>query len=166
MEQETNLETSLDQTAATTTQCPFCGEDTGVERAIDPEFGPISLDELETLVRNQWRGRLGATSYDRPHSRRIIRALIVYALAPQSPIRHAVTQQLIWWELTALVGRGLDRAAIDREFRELAHAVREVLVSAGLDGDRVETLTDAIENKLRVTLHWPTSAAPGTADVQ
>ncbi len=140
------------------TTCPFCGLETDIERELDPELGPVSVDELETLVRNEWRHRLGPPAYAREHSRTIIRALIVYALVPESPVRATVLQQLIWWELVTLGAMGMSRESIDREFSELAQAVRNVLGRAGLDGSRASVLAQHIDRKLQQALEWPERA--------
>ena len=134
------------------TTCPLCRGDTGIERQLDPELGPLSLDEFETLVRNEWRRRLGSRSYTREHSRTIIRALLVYALGPESPVRSTVIKQLIWWKLTTLGAAGLTAAAVRHEFHELTLAVRHVLNDAGVPSERTARLIDAIEAKLRNTL--------------
>jgi hypothetical protein len=143
-----------DVNVRTSTRCPYCRSDTSIERELDPELGAVSLDELETLVRNEWRRRLGPSSYEREHSRTIIRALIVYALAPGSPVREIVARQLIWWELVTLGAWGLSRAAIQREFGELRRAVGDVLTRAGLDRAKVQRLTESIDSQLGKTLQW------------
>ncbi len=154
MEGTTNAQRGTGPPDVALTICPSCGEDTGIQRELDQQLGPVSVDELETLVRNEWRRRLGSSSYRRDHSRAIIRALIIYALAPESPVRSAVTQQLIWWELTTLGAWGLNRAAIKHEFREFSRAVLDVLTDAGLDADRSRDLKHRMEQKLDETLDW------------
>lgn len=139
--------------------CPLCGGDTGIERQLDPELGPLSLNEFETLVRNEWRRRLGSRCYTREHSRAVIRALLFYALTPESPVRSKLIQQLIWWELTTLGTLGLDVAAVRYELRELALSIRHVLNDAGLPSERTARITDTIEAKLIDTLAW-TERAP------
>jgi len=134
------------------TMCPLCRGDTGIERQVEPELGSLSLDEFETLVRNEWRRRLGPRSYPRDHSRTIIRALLVYALSPESPVRSTVVKQLIWWKLTALGAVGLNATAVRHEFHELTLAVRRVLNDAGLPSERAALLIDTIEEKLGRTL--------------
>lgn len=145
----------LVEPAAGPTTCPLTGEETGIERTLDPEFRSVSLDELETLVRNEWRHRLGASSYVRSHSRRIIRALLIYALAPESPIREGIVRQLVWWELTRLGAWGLGRAAVMREFQELGGAVRHVLSRARLDPQAAARCSAAANRELRDLLDWP-----------
>lgn len=139
--------------------CPLCGGDTGIERQLDPELGPLSLNEFETLVRNEWRRRLGSSGYTREQSRAVIRGLLLYALIPDSPVRSKLIQQLIWWELTTLGTLGLDVAAVRHEFRELAPSIHHVLNDAGLPSERTARIVDTIEAKLSDTLHW-TEHAP------
>ena len=158
---QTTTDVPMDRSGSNSveTSCPLCGGDTGIERPLDHELGPLSLDEFETLVRNEWRRRLGPRSYTRDHSRTIIRALLVYALGPESPVRSTVIQQLIWWELTTLGAMGLDAAAVRYEFHELMLAVRHVLKDAGLPSERTARLIGTIEAKLRDILD-PTERAP------
>lgn len=40
------------------TNCPFCGTDTGIDREIVPGLDPLSLEEFDTLVRREWRRHL------------------------------------------------------------------------------------------------------------
>lgn len=137
------------------TVCPYCGNDTGIERELDPQFGPASVDELETLVRNEWRRRLGPSSYRRDHSRTIIRAFVVYSLAPESPVRRAVVQQLIWREVTMLGTWGFSRADVEHEFGELAGAIRDVLTAVDFDPDGAATWSRRIQQYVCETLDWP-----------
>lgn len=148
MDTEAMVETTNPRAAA----CPACGGATGLERDLHPDLGPLSLDELETLARNEWRRRLGPQAYARRHSRVLVRALIVYALAPDSPVRQAVVDQLIWWEVAELGSWGLSRHDLRREFVELAAAVRDVLSRAEPEGEGHRTLPERIAARLEVAL--------------
>lgn len=134
--------------------CPACGGETGIDRNLDPdrEPGQLTLDELEALARNEWRRRLGPHTYARRHSRALVRALIVHALAPESPVRQAVVDQLIWWEVAELGSWGLSRADLRREFAELTAAVRDVLLRAEPDSDWHRALPERIAGRLEVAL--------------
>lgn len=155
MDESGVLHGNVEFSTNTSTRCPVSGIDTGIERELEPELGAVSLDELETLVRNEWRRRLGSSSYRREHSRSLIRALIVCTLEPRSPVRTAVAQQLVLWELTKLGTWGMSRAAVMREFRELTRAVRRVLMLAGLDADRSWDVANELSRKLDEILGWP-----------
>lgn len=49
----------------TTTACLACGSETTVSREFsEPQLGGASVDEIETLVRNEWRGSLGRPAYE------------------------------------------------------------------------------------------------------
>jgi len=145
-----------------TTTCPISGRETGLERVPDPELGAASLDELETLVRNEWRRRLGPLAYLRDHPPAVVRAVLVYALAPVSPVREAIVRQLVLWELAALGGWGLGRLAVRHEFQTLAGGVRTGLRQAGVPDDQAERMADAVERKLADILGWdePASETP------
>lgn len=143
------------ETGAHSTRCPLCGGETGIQRAVDDEFGTVSLDELQTLVRNEWRRRLGRDSYARDHSEVVIRALLVYALAPESAVREVVVRKLVWWELEALGAWGLDRAAVVNEFRSLTGAIRDTLCAVGIEAGLAAEYSSAAERELRDVLDWP-----------
>ena len=135
--------------------CPFCGSRTGIERASEVELGGRSLDEVETLVRNEWRRRLGPESYGRAHSRQFVRALIVFALLPESPIRGAVVEHFLWREVAWLETWGLSRADIHAEVQGLSVALGDVLLTTDLDFDQCRRLTELVDGKVRKTLTWP-----------
>jgi hypothetical protein len=147
-----------------TTACPFCGSETGIERVAEDELGAQSLDEVETLVRNEWRRRLGPESYRRAHSRPFIRALIVFALSPESPVRGVVVDQLLWGEVALLETWGLNRSAIQAELHDLAEAIRDVLSTTDLAFDRTRGLADLVDQKVRNTLDWPVPPPAGGRD--
>jgi hypothetical protein len=47
------------------TQCPHCGSVTGIQRGTPADLSVgLTLSEFETLVRNEWRRRLGPEAYD------------------------------------------------------------------------------------------------------
>jgi len=137
-----------------TTTCPVSGRETGLERVPDPELGTASLDELETLVRNEWRRRLGPHAYLRDHPPAVVRAVLVYALAPESPVRETVLRQLVLWELAALGGWGLGRVAVRHEFQALAWAVGGGLRQAGVREDQAQQMADSVARKLADLLGW------------
>ncbi len=145
----------LTEFATARTTCPFCRSNTGIDRAPEVELGARSLDEVETLVRNEWRRRLGPDSYGRAHSRQFIRALIVFALLPESPIRSAVVEQFLWREVARLETWGLSRADIHAELHGLSVALADVLLTTDLDFDQSCRLAKLVDGKVRKTLTWP-----------
>lgn len=44
-------------------ECPVCGQATSIRREPDPEDGDLFVTELETMARNEWRARLGRSTY-------------------------------------------------------------------------------------------------------
>lgn len=154
--------------AARSTHCPACGTETGIEREIEPALGGVALDELEILVRNEWRRRLGPEAYGRLHSRAPIRALIVYALAPDVPLREAVLREALTWELARLAGQGVPLTVGRTDLRELGRAVRAT-VRAVAPGAVGRQLSDPIEAILAALLDSPPVAdygaeRPGASD--
>lgn len=132
--------------------CPYCGTDTGVERVTDPELDTLSLTEFDTLVRNEWRRRLGRSAYARAHSTQLIRALFALALAPSSPIRSLVVEQLLWREFYRWGGSGLSRPDIETELRALAGAFRDVLNTTWGHTHRSQSAADVVDQTLREIL--------------
>ncbi len=141
------------------TDCPFCGTDTGIPRRVAPELSSLSLDEFETLVRNEWRRRLrkrnGKSAYSRYHPRSFIRALILYALKPESPVRSIAVDELLWKEVSELEAWGFSRRRIQGELLRLSQAIWGVLSQTDLKFDRSRTLTQRIEDKVVAVLDWP-----------
>lgn len=139
--------------------CPYCGDETRVERAPLSELRSLSLDEFEALVRNEWRRRLarrgGRRVYRRRHPRRFIRALLAYALAPESPVRTRVVDDLLWQEVAEMEAWGFSRRLIQTELLRLSQAIWEVLSRTELDFDRSVTLTQRIDDRIFGTLAWP-----------
>jgi len=135
--------------------CPACGTPTTTGRDPDPALGGLSLDEIETLARNEWRRRLGEDAYRRPHRRRFIRALLVYGLSPDSPVRRIVLEDALWDELAALEVRGLSRRGAEVELYALARALWWVLAKTHLPEERRIELVRQMDDRLRAELGWP-----------
>lgn len=144
------------------TSCPFCGADTGIEREVLPDLGSLSLDEFDTLVRNEWRRRLrrrhARGAYGRRHPRRFIRSLILYALAPESPVRDRIVEEGLWQQVAELEAWGLSRRLIQAELLRLSQAIWEILSRTHLDFDRSVTLMRRIDDKVLAALAWPTES--------
>jgi len=134
--------------------CPFCGTDTGLARQPEPGLGTLSIDEFETLVRGEWRLRLGAGAYDRAHSVGLVRALLVYGLEPRSPVRRLIVDHLLYRELTKYGMSGACQREIRRELRVLLEAVDAVLRVSGVTAARAEAFVTALVDQLRCALGW------------
>ena len=135
-----------------TTVCLACGSHTTVERELaEPELGGASADEIETLVRNEWRGTLEPQAYERRHEARLVRALVAYAVDPESPVRDLIAERRIQLEVLLLGTHGLSHQAIRETFAALSDAARRVLVR-GLEPERAAGLADRIDEKVRGTL--------------
>ncbi len=141
------------------TACPYCGIETGIRREPVPELRSFSMDEFETLVRNEWRRRLskrmGKSAYRREHPREFIRALIVYALQPESPIRNSIVDDMLWKEVAELEAWGFSRRHIQGELFRLSQAIWDVLSQGDLEFDRSSTLMERIDEKVLTVLGWP-----------
>ena len=134
--------------------CPFCGTDTGLARQPEPELCTLSMDELEALVRGEWRRRLGPAAYAEAHSAALVRALLVYALCPDSPVRSCIADQLLYRELTKYGVRGTTQREIRSEFRALLEAVHAVLESHEVAPGTTAALVTRLVDRLRAALGW------------
>jgi hypothetical protein len=142
-------------TAVADAPCPACGRATTAARTLEPGIGALSLEELETLTRNEWRRRLGAEAYRRPHRRRFVRSLLVYALKPESPVRQSILEDALWNEIAALQAWGLNRRAAEVELYRLARALWTVLGKTGVTQERRRELTRRMDDWMRTELGWP-----------
>ena len=140
---------------ADSTVCPISGLDTGIARDADAELGGLAPDELDTLIRNEWRRRLGPEVYAHQQSRELIRALVVYALAPESPVRSAAAEHLLLREVAVWGACGLKREEILRELRLLLEAIGAVLTQRSTLGGEAPHLVELIDIKVRQCLRAP-----------
>ena len=135
-----------------TTVCLACGSSTTVEREFpEPELGGVSPDEIETLVRNEWRGALGPAAYERQHEGRLVRALVAYALDPASPVRDLIAERRIQMEVLMLRTHGLRHEDIRDAFTALLAAARGVLERC-VEPQQAAMLAERIDEKVRSTL--------------
>lgn len=149
-----------DHGSGSSTTCPFCGTETEIERNGLPAFGSLSPGELETLVRNEWRRRLGREAYRRPHPGSLVRTLIMYALDPDDPVRDAAVDDALWREVAALEVWGLGRGRMWGELLRLSQAMWDVLSWSELEFDRSRTLMERVDRKVHDTLGWPERYQP------
>ena len=135
------------------TRCPHCGSETGIQRGT-PAALPVNLtlSEFETLVRNEWRRRLGPEAYDRSHSGQIIRDLTTLLEETGEEISLEQIEDGIELVITDLRVEGKGRQALLREISKLRHAVRAVLRKAGADfvtsSDLVTRTRDVLDEGL------------------
>jgi len=134
--------------------CPYCGTDTPIARAPEPELGTLSIDEAEVLVRNEWRRLLGPAAYVHAQSPALVRALLVYALRPESPVRSHVAGVLLYRELMKFGAMGATQASIQMQLTMLPVALTGVLRASGLDARRRERIVAPLTAKVRETLGW------------
>ena len=135
-----------------TTVCLACGSRTTVEREFpEPELGGASADEIETQVRNEWRGALGPAAYERQHEASLVRALIAYALHPESPVRDLIAERRIQLEIALLGAHGLRHQAVREAFAALSNAALRVFVRC-LEPEQAALLANRIDERVRSTL--------------
>lgn len=137
------------------TVCAACGSETSVQREFPhSDLGGLSVDEIETLVCNEWRRAFRQAGNDRAQQERLVRALIGYALAPESPVRDLIADRRIHLGILMLGTQGLGREAIITEFAALSQAAQKVLTRV-LHRDRATELVSRINGKLQDVLGEP-----------
>lgn len=141
------------------TMCPYCGTDTGIARRDPAVLGHISLDEFETLVRNEWRRRLGRRAYRRRHRRLLVRGLLELAIRPDDPVRERVADRLLAAEVERMRAHGLGAVDVELEMLRLSQATWDILSTAGLDLGVASGLMERIDRKLL----GPIAGAAGSA---
>lgn len=127
-------------------------------RDVDGTIGGLGWTELDTLVRNEWRKRLGPAAYERPHSCSFIRAAIEYALPPDGPDGIAAEEpfrEAIWAEVALMEVWGLSRRSAEVELYRLTQAIAAVLQSTTLSGSRQREMAERFHRRLRAVLEWP-----------
>lgn len=133
--------------------CPECG--THVQRPEGDEIvGRLTMAEYATIVRQRWRRRLGRRAYAREHSARLIRALALHALKPESPVAAISVEEELSLEVARLRTDGLNRAQVQREFYHLSRTAAEVLMGAGLTTGQTAAMIETIDAKLVGLLEW------------
>lgn len=137
--------------------CPECGttvESAGEARAL----GSLTMSEYATMVRHLWRHRLGRRAYEREHSARLIRALALHALKPESPVASIAVEEELSREVARLRAEGLNRAQVQRELYHLSRAASEVLVRAGLPARQTAAMIELLDRRLVSLLEWKTDS--------
>lgn len=133
--------------------CPECG--TTVEPFGDRPFvGDLTMPEYATMVRHLWRHRLGRRAYGREHSARLIRALALHAVKPESPVASIAVEDELTREVARLRTDGLNRAQVQRELYHLFRAASEVLVRAGLPVRDTAAMIELLDNRLVSLREW------------
>lgn len=136
-------------------ECPGCAAPV---RAVETEaaiMGRLTMTEYATLVRQNWRRRLGRRAYDRHHSSRLIRALALHAMRPESPVSSMALEEELSLEVARLRAEGLNRPQVQRELYHLSRAAVDVLMRAGLPVRQKAAMTETMDRRLLALLEWP-----------
>jgi YHS domain-containing protein len=162
LEGATSVEPDNGTTAAR--PCPECGTPTLRPVSEEEIVGRLTMAEYATIVRQQWRRRLGRRAYAREHSARLIRALALHALKPESPVAAISVEEELSLEVARLRADGLNRAQVQREFYHLSRAAAQVLMGAGLSTHQTAAMIETIDAKLVGLLEWQRSKTVAVAD--
>jgi YHS domain-containing protein len=146
---------SADGLDEASTTCPFCGTETSVARVGTAELGSLSIEELETMVRNEWRRVLGKETYGRSHPRSLVRSLIQYARAPENSDRRRMAEDELWAEIAALEAWGLNRQSMRFELLALTQATLDILEETAISFEGAQSILGRIETFVDETLGWP-----------
>lgn len=149
-------------------RCMACGEEAQAPVSLDTLLGRRTIDEVESFVHGRWRKRLGQSAYRRSHSRALIRALVVYALQPTSPVRGRVIDVGLDLEMASLRAAGLNHQQARRELRYLSRSIREGLADSGLASHMAHRMATMIADRIAA---WngtngriPGAFSPGTGE--
>lgn len=113
----------------TSRPCPACGEATRAATGVAEAALPLPIPELATLVRNEWRRRLGPGRYAEPHPLCTARWALLAAVGADQDAPAAVARAL----LADGVHRGLrSPPEAGAELHHLMDAVQAVLAAMGL----------------------------------
>jgi YHS domain-containing protein len=146
---------SVESSAGDPRACPECG--TTVEPSGETPFlGALTMTEYATMVRHLWRHRLGRRAYGREHSARLVRALALHAVKPESPVAAIAVEEELTREVARLRAEGLNRAQVQRELYHLFRAASEVLVRAGLPARETAAMIELLDRRLVSLLEWKT----------
>jgi len=132
--------------------CPFCGTSTDIPREPESDLAAFSLAELEAMVHNEWRRRLGRSAYERNHPISLIRALVAFGRDPMNPDRSAVVDEEIGKVAVALATWGLNQRQIQGELFRLSQAIWDVLSWTDDEFERSRELMEPMDRKLMATL--------------
>lgn len=144
--------------------CPYCHEPTLAERGPGGGVEGIRIHELEVLVRNEWRRRLGPESYHRRHPAGLIRGVALCVLHPGSRVIEDELEARMWDEVAELLADAKNRKEIQNELGELVMALRAVLKDNGVSWRRILDLTDPVRMKIEAALGWPGGLAVSVKD--
>lgn len=149
-----------------TTRCPYCGGDARGALEARPVVGRLSREEFETLVRGEWRRRVGGSAYAREHSRDLVRALFLYALAPDEPAYVQAVERLLAEREPSVEETAADAPAARDDGLPLSAAFWDVLSNSGLPLDQAARLMEIVDRRLQWHSPGPqgwtrTSAAAG-----
>jgi YHS domain-containing protein len=134
--------------------CPACETPVPSIDPAPPILGRLTMAEFATLVRQEWRRRLGRRAYTRHHSSRLIRALALHALRPESPVASISLEEELGLEVARLRADGLNRPQVQRELYHLARAAGKVLMRAGLTARQTAGMTETLDRTLLTLLDW------------
>ncbi|MGK7312667.1 MAG: YHS domain-containing protein [Candidatus Longimicrobiales bacterium M2_2A_002] len=135
--------------------CPACGESARAAACPAEVSLPIPIPELATLVRNEWRRRLGRGRYDEAHPVIIARWALLAAVRSDEDAPGAVA--------AALVAEGIRRGRCSplnarAELHHLLDAVDTVLSAQGLGTGLTEVVRASTVECLGA---WPSRGSRG-----
>jgi hypothetical protein len=137
-------------------RCPHCGTVTEVDREVaDVLPVPLSLTEFETLIRNEWRKRLGPEAYARAHGTDLIRTLTLLTHASSGEGPGASLGEAVERLVADLRVEGAGRGKVRHELAVLAHSMRRVLRDAGAEPSVAEAFVKPVRSALEAVLDFP-----------
>ena len=120
---------------ATERPCPTCGGRTRAHPGAEDGLGDLSAEEIETLVRNEWRRRLGRRRYAGVHPRAAVRWSLLAVLRPEEDRAPLAVARALGAE--AVRDRAGGHFDAEGELDHLMQALAAVLALAGRGPERV-----------------------------
>jgi hypothetical protein len=134
-------------------RCPYARVRTGIPRGLPADLPvPLTAAEFETMVRNEWRRRLGPAAYQRSHPWEIIRSLSSLLARKEERVCPRQIGQGLECVSADLKAEGLGCQALLQEITKLRHAIRTVLRHNGADfvtaGEYVSRVREVLDEGL------------------
>lgn len=125
---------------------------TAVPVASLPRVGPVTLDQLERLVVQEWRRRLGSDGVRRLQARILERGLLSLAVA--TPDDHHDIEVALAAEVARLRAPGLEGQRVMTELLALPEAICAALERVGVDRPRAAAMMRSIRTSVNEVTEW------------
>jgi hypothetical protein len=127
-----------------TTQRPRPRGRLQVQDGHDAALGNLTIGAYIRCVNRNWQERPGGGEHRRRGAEPLLRALLAYAQAPDSPDAADRLNRELSMALAKLRAAGLTRAQVQGELYHLSRAAAGALLDAGLPGPRAAAMIEEV----------------------